>query len=228
MVAFPPFSRQNPHELVIFCGSPGSGKSTYYWNTLEPLEYERVNQDTLKSVSISWPYPYLPVPHTTRPGQNETYQSHQRPKCLKVAKEYLESGKSVAVGMPPLQNLGHEDKTFWEPTLLTISTDNTNADPETRAHWVNLAKELEVPIRCIHFNAAADLCRHNNAARAANRDLVRNLKSPSPGMTLYPSMQVMDDHAMSDAVYTTEPRIPHPSPWNRVRGFCASVPRAVA
>lgn len=95
----PPFSRQNPLELVIFCGSPGSGKSTYYWNTLEPLDYERVNQDTLKSVLLPVAYPYLPVPHTTRPIENETNQSHQRPKCLKVAKEYLVAGKSVAVGM---------------------------------------------------------------------------------------------------------------------------------
>jgi hypothetical protein len=46
----PPFSRNSPLELVIFCGSPGAGKSTFYWNYLEPLGYERVNQDILKSV----------------------------------------------------------------------------------------------------------------------------------------------------------------------------------
>ncbi|KAK2763909.1 hypothetical protein FQN54_009528 [Arachnomyces sp. PD_36] len=45
------FSKLNPQDLVIFCGSPGSGKSTYYWKYLEPLKYERVNQDTLKSVN---------------------------------------------------------------------------------------------------------------------------------------------------------------------------------
>jgi bifunctional polynucleotide phosphatase/kinase len=46
------FARKHPLELVIFCGSPGSGKSTYFWKILEPLGYERVNQDNLGSVCI--------------------------------------------------------------------------------------------------------------------------------------------------------------------------------
>jgi bifunctional polynucleotide phosphatase/kinase len=28
-----PFTRSNPQELVVFCGSPGAGKSTFYWGT---------------------------------------------------------------------------------------------------------------------------------------------------------------------------------------------------
>lgn len=47
-----PFIRQSPRELVIFCGSPGAGKSTFYWNHLQPLGYERVNQDNLKTVRL--------------------------------------------------------------------------------------------------------------------------------------------------------------------------------
>lgn len=47
----PLFTRQSPLELVIFCGSPGAGKSTFYWNHIEPLGYERINQDTLKTVN---------------------------------------------------------------------------------------------------------------------------------------------------------------------------------
>ncbi|KAJ5961007.1 Polynucleotide kinase 3 phosphatase [Penicillium vulpinum] len=114
-----PFTRKHPLELVIFCGSPGAGKSTFYWNHLEPLGYERVNQDLLKT----------------------------RPKCLKVAREHLEAKKSVAV-------------------------DNTNADPETRAHWTSLAKEFNVPIRCVQFISTPELCKHNNAVRASNKELV--------------------------------------------------------
>jgi AAA domain len=34
----------------MFCGRPGAGKSTFYWNYCKPLGYERVNQDTLKTV----------------------------------------------------------------------------------------------------------------------------------------------------------------------------------
>lgn len=45
------FVKRNPLDLVIFCGSPGAGKSTFYWENLKPLGYERVNQDILKSVS---------------------------------------------------------------------------------------------------------------------------------------------------------------------------------
>ncbi|OAX81901.1 polynucleotide kinase 3'-phosphatase [Emergomyces africanus] len=109
------FSKKNDVELVIFCGSPGSGKSTFYWKYLEPLGYERVNQDILKS----------------------------RPKCLKVAKEYLDARKSVAV-------------------------DNTNAGAETRAYWIELAKETKVPIRCIYLSTPPQICKHNDAVRAAN------------------------------------------------------------
>ena len=50
-VAAPPFAKTDSVDVVLLCGSPGAGKSTYYWAHLEPLGYERVNQDTLQSVS---------------------------------------------------------------------------------------------------------------------------------------------------------------------------------
>ena len=46
------FVKKSPQELVIFCGFPGAGKSSYYWQFLQPQGYERVNQDILKSVSL--------------------------------------------------------------------------------------------------------------------------------------------------------------------------------
>ena len=49
----PVFEKTNAVDLVICCGSPGAGKSTFYWDHLQPLGYERVNQDILKSVSSS-------------------------------------------------------------------------------------------------------------------------------------------------------------------------------
>ena len=48
----PRFEKLNQLDLVIFCGSPGAGKSTFYWDHLKPLGYERVNQDLLKTVIV--------------------------------------------------------------------------------------------------------------------------------------------------------------------------------
>ena len=63
------FLKKNLRDIVIMCGSPGCGKSTFFWRSLKPMGYERVNQDLLKS----------------------------REKCVKVATEHLKSGTSVAV-----------------------------------------------------------------------------------------------------------------------------------
>lgn len=41
-------TKSNDQDIVLFVGFPGAGKSTFYWKYLEPLNYERVNQDTLK------------------------------------------------------------------------------------------------------------------------------------------------------------------------------------
>ena len=63
------FTKKNDLDLVLFCGSPGAGKSTFYQQYMKPLGYERVNQDILKT----------------------------REKCVKVATEFLEEKKSVVV-----------------------------------------------------------------------------------------------------------------------------------
>ncbi|KAL5324305.1 hypothetical protein ACEPPN_008850 [Leptodophora sp. 'Broadleaf-Isolate-01'] len=64
-----PYKKKNPCDIVMFCGSPAAGKSTFYWKNLEPLGYKRINQDILKT----------------------------REKCLKVAGEYLADRKAVAI-----------------------------------------------------------------------------------------------------------------------------------
>lgn len=63
------FEKKNAKDIVLFCGPPGAGKSTFYWRYLKPLGYERVNQDLLKS----------------------------KDKCFKAAREHLEDGQPVAV-----------------------------------------------------------------------------------------------------------------------------------
>lgn len=64
------FEKTNERDIVLFCGPPGAGKSTFFWTHLKPLGYERVNQDTLKT----------------------------RAKCFKAAAEFLENGSSVVIG----------------------------------------------------------------------------------------------------------------------------------
>ena len=46
--------------------------------------------------------------------------------------------------------------------------DNTNADPSTRAYWIELAHKLGIPVRCIWFTATTKLCEHNDTVRALN------------------------------------------------------------
>lgn len=104
------FEKRNPLDLVIFCGSPGAGKSTFYWKYLQPLGYERVNQDILKTVCVDHSRPWLPF----RSSCLQLFQNCelirqidikltnlciQRQKCIKVAQEHLAAGRSVAVGM---------------------------------------------------------------------------------------------------------------------------------
>ncbi|GAB7361468.1 hypothetical protein MBLNU230_g1524t1 [Neophaeotheca triangularis] len=113
------FNKKHDSELVLFCGSPGAGKSTFYWHHLQPLGFERVNQDILKT----------------------------RDKCLKTAKQLLEDQTSVVV-------------------------DNTNADAETRAAWLKLAKSFDLPVRLVHFTAPAKLCEHNDTVRALSGTLM--------------------------------------------------------
>lgn len=61
--------------------------------------------------------------------------------------------------------------------MLIVNTDATNADVETRKYWITLAKQLDVPVRCIYLTAPPHLCQHNDAVRAFGGDLVCNFFS---------------------------------------------------
>lgn len=45
--------KKNPTDIIVFCGSPAAGKSSFFWKHLQPLGYERINQDQLKTVRHS-------------------------------------------------------------------------------------------------------------------------------------------------------------------------------
>lgn len=106
-------------EIVLFCGSPGAGKSTFFQQAFAPSGYRRINQDTLKT----------------------------RENCIKAARAILAESLSVVI-------------------------DNTNANIETRRHWVDLARSHGVPIRCIHFTAPIELAKHNAAVRSGGGPLM--------------------------------------------------------
>lgn len=102
----------------------------------------------------------------------------------------------------------------------TQPADNTNADPETRAAWTALAKELNVPIRCVHFLSPPELCRHNDAVRAANKELVgvclvlsrssrvlTRRRTPNPDSLCRASRSVTLDVASGNRLWTRALRI---------------------
>ncbi|CAF1018770.1 unnamed protein product [Adineta ricciae] len=103
---------KNSQELVILQGPPASGKSTFARRYFQPHNYAIVNRDTLQTAA----------------------------KCLKAAKEALDSGKSVVI-------------------------DNTNPGADTRADYIVLAKERKIPCRCFVLNTPIELCGHLNYVR---------------------------------------------------------------
>ena len=72
----------------------------------------------------------------------------------------------------PLSRSWYYHPTFERRNILIASTDNTNADPETRAVWVQVARSQNIPIRCILFTASPKLCEHNDSVRAFNSEMV--------------------------------------------------------
>ncbi|KAG2025692.1 hypothetical protein GB937_002412 [Aspergillus fischeri] len=166
-----PFTRQSPRELVIFCGSPGAGKSTFYWNHLEPLGYERVNQDNLKTVRLV---------NTLGEHENGTLKLNTNRD-----RNASKSPRNFSQPVPPSSSVGSirlQVSASTQKHAADAMTDNTNADPNTRAEWVRVAKEFNVPIRCVYFTSSPELCKHNNAVRAANRALNPESRAPLPGI----------------------------------------------
>jgi len=96
----------------LLVGRPASGKSTFTKKNLLSHGYVHVNQDTLKT----------------------------KEKCIKVALESVENGKSVVV-------------------------DNTNPSTDVRKAYVDIAKKKGIPIRCLFFQTDPELSQHLNFYR---------------------------------------------------------------
>lgn len=65
-------------------------------------------------------------------------------KCLKVASNALSEGKSVVI-------------------------DNTNRDVTTRASFISLAQQHNIPVRCFVMQTPEHLAHHLNFVREVNR-----------------------------------------------------------
>ncbi|KAK5629274.1 hypothetical protein RRF57_004989 [Xylaria bambusicola] len=151
------FEKTNERDIVLFCGPPGAGKSTFYWKHLKPLGYERVNQDTLKS----------------------------RAKCFKAAAEFLDDGCPIVIGAYQIDSL--YTFSYISLHLLLVYNykqapwlDNTNPDPDGRKEWIELARKHDLPIRCVWFKIPKALCEHNDVVRALNKCLNPEARSVLP------------------------------------------------
>jgi bifunctional polynucleotide phosphatase/kinase len=51
-------------------------------------------------------------------------------------------------------------------SVLLWFLDNTNRDKATRAEYIEVAKRLKCPIRCVYFDVLPELAWHNNMYRA--------------------------------------------------------------
>eukprot|EP01105_Mastigella_eilhardi_P001023 TRINITY_DN1129_c0_g1_i1.p1 TRINITY_DN1129_c0_g1~~TRINITY_DN1129_c0_g1_i1.p1 ORF type:complete len:550 (+),score=127.44 TRINITY_DN1129_c0_g1_i1:268-1917(+) len=99
-------------EMIIAVGCPASGKSFFFAKKHQQHGYVIVNRDSLKT----------------------------QDRCLKMAKEQLQCGKSVCI-------------------------DNTNPGRATRAPYLTLAKKFDVPVRCFWFQTGEQLAKHLNVLR---------------------------------------------------------------
>lgn len=95
--AVPTITKPDTVEIILFCGSPGSGKSSYYWKKLQPLGYGRVNQDILKTVSAGNTC-FGKAAHAVPLLRSLSNMLKQRDKCVKAATALVEDGTSVVVG----------------------------------------------------------------------------------------------------------------------------------
>lgn len=145
-------------------------------------------------------------------------------------KNASKSQRSIWLKAPRLQSVSRviSHSTWGDQTILTnVILDNTNPDPETRAHWTEVAKELKVPIRCVYFTAPPALCRHNDAVRAANPSLV-SLHMQEQNRKKKKKIQLVCPCPMILTHRSTEPRIPQPPPRHGLCRLCAPLPRAPA
>ena len=104
-------------------------------------------------------------------GKTTFYKTHFHPRYQHINQDILKSrDKCLRVAQDTLSG----------PSPQSVVIDNTNRNRATRALYVALANQLNVPIRVFWFNTPIDLARHNNVYRAFYK--------PEEERTLLPGM----------------------------------------
>lgn len=84
-----------------------------------------------------------------------------RDKCLDLVRDTLRLGEGGCVVGKSAPRCD-----LRRVVEASVDSDNTNRDKPTRALYVQIARQLRIPIRCFFFTAGFALARHNNAYRA--------------------------------------------------------------
>jgi len=104
-------------------------------------------------------------------GKTTFYKTHFYPRYQHINQDILKSrDRCLRVAQDALSS----------PTPQSVVIDNTNRNRATRALYVALANQLNVPIRVFWFNTPIELARHNNVYRAFYK--------PNEERTLLPGM----------------------------------------
>ena len=104
-------------------------------------------------------------------------------KCLKAAKDSLKAGSSVIV-------------------------DNTNPSKRSRKPYIDLAKEQNVPVRCLYLNIPTALSHHLNMFRQ-NQSKGKNRRVPEVGFRVFEKEFEKPEVAEGFTEVKEVPFIPH-------------------
>lgn len=75
--------------------------------------------------------------------------------------------------------------------------DNTNPSVEVRARYINIAKELDVPVRCFYLTTDKETCMHNNFQRKANT-IRKHLSKAVPSIAIHSFFKNMVKPSLSE------------------------------
>ena len=148
-------------DIVLFVGSPGAGKSTFYWKHLKPLGYERVNQDILKRSA-----PPLAA-------SRASLTRGSKDKCFKAASDFLNEGYSVVIGT-----------LSWQSPQSPLAAEPKSADPIARQYQPRCRDPSAVGKSC-EETWGADPMRMVQDPHAALRAQRRRAISQQEGIALH-------------------------------------------